>query len=421
MLILLIFFHLAADLLETKPKLSHSTAFPFPPPPPNTRQHSEGKWWSISSDSPLSDSEVLQKQKEQQQQQHEEAVKQLCDTMKKQIISRAFYGWLAHCRHLKTVRTHLTGLVNPILVGQGGNEFLSKEKWERLAYLEGNGIPNDNIHDIHKLIYYGGCDHSIRKQVWPYLLEHYTPGSSQEERQERDKQMKDHYENVMSQWLAVEAIVRQRDKELMAASMAKLANPHINESLTLVRNDSSLSNDVFESVDDTEPSTGASKQSLLVECPKSDISADRPTSLGSSPPPLLPPANQTPHSTPTSPASNGGVYSGTMLENVALNWHRIDKDVQRCDRNYPYFSTSVNLDKLRNVMCTYVWEHLDVGYVQGMCDLVAPLLVVLDDEELTYSCFCELMKRMSANFPHGIAMDQHFANMRSLIQVITQP
>ena len=27
----------------------------------------------------------------------------------------------------------------------------------------------------------------------------------------------------------------------------------------------------------------------------------------------------------------------------------------------------------------YVWEHLEVGYVQGMCDLVAPLLVIFDD------------------------------------------
>lgn len=30
---------------------------------------------------------------------------------------------------------------------------------------------------------------------------------------------------------------------------------------------------------------------------------------------------------------------------------------------------------------SYVWEHLDVGYVQGMCDLLAPLLVVLDNGE----------------------------------------
>lgn len=89
-----------------------------------------------------------------------------------------------------------------------------------------------------------------------------------------------------------------------------------------------------------------------------------------------------------------------------INLHRIDKDVRRCDRQYWYF-TSENLEKLRNIMCryrafhpaktnkqtakfkkktkqhlclcSYVWQHLDTGYVQGMCDLLAPLLVILDD------------------------------------------
>jgi len=56
--------------------------------------------------------------------------------------------------------------------------------------------------------------------------------------------------------------------------------------------------------------------------------------------------------------------------------------------------------------------------MQGMCDLVAPLLVVIDDEALTYSCFCELMKRMAANFPQGGQMDHHLADMRSLIQIL---
>jgi len=53
-----------------------------------------------------------------------------------------------------------------------------------------------------------------------------------------------------------------------------------------------------------------------------------------------------------------------------------------------------------------------MGYMQGMCDLVAPLLVIFDDEGTTYSCFCRLMERMSSNFPNGGAMDTHFANMR---------
>ena len=36
----------------------------------------------------------------------------LCDSMRRQIISRAFYGWLAHCRHIASVRTYLIALVN---------------------------------------------------------------------------------------------------------------------------------------------------------------------------------------------------------------------------------------------------------------------------------------------------------------------
>lgn len=53
-----------------------------------------------------------------------------------------------------------------------------------------------------------------------------------------------------------------------------------------------------------------------------------------------------------------------------------------------------------------------------MCDLLAPLLVIFDDESLSYGCFCRLMERMIENFPNGGAMDMHFANMRSLIQIL---
>ncbi|XP_063067744.1 small G protein signaling modulator 1 isoform X2 [Engraulis encrasicolus] len=119
-----------------------------------------------------------------------------------------------------------------------------------------------------------------------------------------------------------------------------------------------------------------------------------------------------------SPVSSiGTTYSQELLDMYLLNLHRIEKDVHRCDRNYWYF-TAANLEKLRNIMCSYVWQHLEIGYVQGMCDLLAPLLVILDDEALAFSCFSELMKRMNQNFPHGGAMDSHFANMRSLIQIL---
>ena len=41
-----------------------------------------------------------------------------------------------------------------------------------------------------------------------------------------------------------------------------------------------------------------------------------------------------------------------LVESFALNMHRIDKDVTRCDRNYYYFANNKNLNKLKNIVYT---------------------------------------------------------------------
>lgn len=49
----------------------------------------------------------------------------------------------------------------------------------------------------------------------------------------------------MSEWLAVEAIVKQREKEILAANLAKMSSESTDGNIPLVRKDSSLDNDVF--------------------------------------------------------------------------------------------------------------------------------------------------------------------------------
>ncbi|XP_057176704.1 small G protein signaling modulator 1 isoform X2 [Triplophysa rosa] len=697
-------------------------------------------------------------------------LKLLCETMKHQIISRAFYGWLAYCRHLSTVRTHLSALVNPTIVepdfpydARGG---LSAEVWK--TFLQDSTAFEEE--ELLRLVYYGGVEPSLRKEVWPFLLGHYHFTMTPKERQEVDEQVRACYEQTMSEWLGCEAIVRQREKEQHAAALAKCASgasesrqdstistdsqcSSEKQSRACSQSDSNSSTQVFGSVDEVDPiesepkpkdekpqpkipngtfpnctsspdsghpsSRNFSVTSGLSDCspcteetsapesgpktarepptaelqtditscsdpdekqrenglraqdkakdalisptknsevelskpqmsdaetqpaesventktsseicedetrsshsedikgenqteveestrpqeektksgaeqgsdsqekentdtdvintessledkdkPKAleehrasglemqtsaddselsskpesqnvtdlhasnittpqsigwesdhnraksiikqltgsesescclltslskqspDMSDDSPSALqmeeiassvvfmssesNTSRVPLTlsrpmvasggksmgmpalelcmdPGVNTSPEETESalseeepemenlfpkpdslavtgehkndvaSPVSSiGTTYSQELVDLYTLNLHRIDKDVQRCDRNFWYF-TPANLEKLRNIMCSYVWQHLDIGYVQGMCDLLAPLLVILDDEAKAFSCFTELMKRMNQNFPHGGAMDTHFANMRSLIQIL---
>ncbi|XP_023817395.1 small G protein signaling modulator 2 isoform X1 [Oryzias latipes] len=399
-------------------------------------------------------------------------LKMLCHNMKKQIVSRAFYGWLAYCRHLSTVRTHLSALVNHNIVppdrpgeASGG---LSKEVWSKYQ----KDCKNYKELELLRLVYYGGVEHGIRKEVWPFLLGHYKFGMGKNDMSQINAKISERYQQVMKEWKACELIVKQREKEMQSAIFSKLSSGSSIDShvLRLAHRDSTISNEVFMSVD--EPDAGSQ------ETPSADDNTPTMTTLA--PPVALPPEERplvefdspdsglpssrnysvtSAHSQISSSMDEGqsteeeapgrefqdslsesrvchqldklvtsgaategslaslSSYTIELLDTVALNLHRIDKDVQRCDRNYYYFTTA-NLEKLRNIMCSYVWEHLDMGYVQGMCDLLAPLMVILDDECLAYSCFTQLMKRMSQNFPNGGAMDAHFANMRSLIQIL---
>lgn len=94
-----------------------------------------------------------------------DSIQLVCDTMKRQIISRAFYGWLAYCRHLSTVQTHLSGLVNQCIVAQDdpcdASEGLTREKWEHMNV---DGVVT-NKEEVFRLTYYGGVCHEIRKEV----------------------------------------------------------------------------------------------------------------------------------------------------------------------------------------------------------------------------------------------------------------
>lgn len=105
---------------------------------------------------------------------------------------------------------------------------------------------------------------------------------------------------------------------------------------------------------------------------------------------------------------------------------RIDKDVKRNDRHLDIFKYNTidgkkpgtsdesvdeidegsnnwvlqnpHLIALKNILVSYNSYNPNLGYVQGMCDLLSPIYYVVRDEALTFWCFVHFMERMERNF-----------------------
>jgi len=79
---------------------------------------------------------------------------------------------------------------------------------------------------------------------------------------------------------------------------------------------------------------------------------------------------------------------------------QVEKDVFRTDRTHPFFAgdDNPNVELLQDILMTYVMYNFDLGYVQGMSDLLAPILYVMQNEVDAFWCFVGFMQRVSANF-----------------------
>lgn len=78
----------------------------------------------------------------------------------------------------------------------------------------------------------------------------------------------------------------------------------------------------------------------------------------------------------------------------------IDKDVPRTDRELPQFSGDDNpgLIKLRDSLLTYAFFHPEVGYAQGMNDIMSRFLIVMDTEAEAFWMFVNYMEHFKNDF-----------------------
>ena len=178
-------------------------------------------------------------------------------------MSRAFNGWLEYHRYKKRVKNDVSGLVNL----NSDKETVEKKKKNALNtkisyYLKSknkldetlwNDLIETNDFDkkcFYKVIYYNGIESvSLRKKVWPYLLEHYTFEMSKEELKTADEKAKENYNKLMSDWKVAEEFIlaknekKSNDYSLLSASTT--TTDKTPQSVYKKRDDSGIFSDMF--------------------------------------------------------------------------------------------------------------------------------------------------------------------------------
>ncbi|KAK0570531.1 hypothetical protein LWI29_002800 [Acer saccharum] len=102
----------------------------------------------------------------------------------------------------------------------------------------------------------------------------------------------------------------------------------------------------------------------------------------------------------------------------------IDKDVVRTDRAFTFYDgdDNPNVNLLRDTLLTYSFYNFDLGYCQGMSDLMSPILFVMEDESESFWCFVQLMERLGPNFNRDQSgMHSQLFALSKLVELLDSP
>ncbi|KAI3410592.1 Rab-GAP TBC domain-containing protein [Psidium guajava] len=102
----------------------------------------------------------------------------------------------------------------------------------------------------------------------------------------------------------------------------------------------------------------------------------------------------------------------------------IDKDVVRTDRSLSFYEgdDNPNVNLLRDILLTYSFYNFDLGYCQGMSDLLSPILYVTEDESESFWCFVALMERLGPNFNRDQnGMHSQLFALCKLVELLDRP
>uniref|UniRef100_A0AAY4DIA9 Rab-GAP TBC domain-containing protein n=1 Tax=Denticeps clupeoides TaxID=299321 RepID=A0AAY4DIA9_9TELE len=95
--------------------------------------------------------------------------------------------------------------------------------------------------------------------------------------------------------------------------------------------------------------------------------------------------------------------------------------VNRTDRNNKYYEGLDNpgLILLHDILMTYCMYDFDLGYVQGMSDLLSPILFVMESEVDAFWCFVSFMDQLHDNFEEQMqGMKTQLIQLSTLLRLL---
>ncbi|CDY64485.1 BnaCnng43980D [Brassica napus] len=272
---------------------------------------------------------------------------------------------------------------------------LQPSQWN--AFFNDQGQLSDGGVKFLKKVRSGGVDPSIRPEVWPFLLGVYDLNSTEEERDSIRQQKQKEYENLRRQ---CREIHKRNENGCDSKQTAQSSNTDDSQVLD--------SHDIAE--------VNSSKRSIQTS-------------------PLLEKEEAESHDTVSSDSTKSEETETSPLQakdeaqcEFNTTWQRIIRldAVRANDEWVPYSPSQAAVsDKKARGIATEVglndYEHLEpcrifhaarlvgileayavydpeIGYCQGMSDLLSPLIAVIEDDALAFWCFVGFMSKARHNF-----------------------
>ncbi|KAG7662927.1 GYP7 [[Candida] subhashii] len=234
---------------------------------------------------------------------------------------------------------------------------INKQEWE--SFFDFSGRLCITVDEVKNRIFHGGLEPSIRKEAWLFLLGVYPWDSSTEERDALRNSYETSYGEYKLKWV--------NDEDKRATEFWQDQKHRIEKDIN--RTDRSL--EIFKNPKKkkTTPTTEGAEDTADNNKPSRESSPETPDE------------------------------------------EDMDDEFDISNIRNPH------LYAMREILLTYNEYNENLGYVQGMTDLLSPLYVTFQDEVITFWAFTKFMDRMERNFVRDQSgMKNQLTTLNKLLQ-----